>query len=458
MGATGATGATGADSTVMGPTGAVGPTGATGVTGSVGATGATGPTGAVGNDLVTNSYVAYPVTGDVNPAGFYVKTSPTNGTTTFSVDQNGKIVSTTSINVPTANHTTVIFADGSQQTTAYTGQAGGGTSNNGTFTTNVRLINGTLAAPALAFTNNTDTGLLLATQSTSLAQLGISANGTLALLVDKNTTSPQGALTVTGVSTFNSAAVAKSTLSVTGTTTLNGITTFGTNARMINGTYAAPAIAFTNNTDTGLTLATQSTTSPQLGIIAGGTLCLLVDKTNVGAQGNLSVTGTTTVGGATQINNTLGVTGTVTSNTPAGTASFVSTQGFKAIGPTFYFYNNGATTTPGFAGMGMPIVTMNAAQTATYVAGAWVAPRAGSITALSIYFDRTNSVSFQFRISIGGAPTTSLIQASTNAYQVFAKGTYAFTAGQVIQIQTSTPTAGAPTCVIFANFEVELGA
>ena len=140
--------------------------------------------------------------------------------------------------------------------------------------------------------------------------------------------------------------------------------------------------------------------------------------------------------------------------------SFVSGVGFHAITPTFYFWGNGGTTSATFSTMSMPVVATIGTQTASLTAGGWAATRNGSVTGLSVYFDRANTVSFAFRLIVNGVTSATLIQGTgSNSFQT-AKNTagFTFSAGQTMAIQYATPTPGTPSCVIFATIEVELGA
>lgn len=562
----GPAGPAGAASTVPGPTGPTGSTGGVGPTGVAGPTGATGPTGSVGNDLAVNSYTAYPINGDVNPAGFYVTSSSVNGTTLASVDQNGAIKGSslavtglttlgstivsgltntgteTVANLVLSSGGVITYPDGTTQNTASgasTGSGGTGTGTGAVAATSVEHVGpfGLSASGGTAKGVNGGTWTFVPETTVSLTGLSWFASATSSATVTPTMyslpinngqaagTVVQGFPAVT-VPTTGAGFVQKLTTPITlspsyiyymsfgasVSITVNGYiviaeATTGTTAASTtkylaaNNTTAAPAFSFTNQTDTGVLLTTQSTTNPQLGISAGGTLSLLVDKTTTAAQGAFTTGGNATIAGSItqtgglpstlsgglQINtpsttpsltNAFRVSfnsvsafavqpdvsyayNTLTSTTAAGTASFVSTQGFKqTVDMGTYWFNGAAPTTytPMFRALESASQTASGAMYAVFVP-----PYAGSVLGLSVY-GQTALASGQttnFCVYINGVASSMVISyssTSTNSqYVTAAKGAYSFTAGQPIIIYTKA-SAAAVTPAYSATITVEMGA
>lgn len=132
-------------------------------------------------------------------------------------------------------------------------------SNNVVVSNNLFVPAGTAAAPAVAFTGNTDTGLF----RSATATVGIAAAGTQKMTVNTTTVAVNAAITVANTSTVTGNATFSNTIAVTGNATFSntlsvaGVTTISSNAA-VTGTIILSSIAhqfasgftFTNSTAT----------------------------------------------------------------------------------------------------------------------------------------------------------------------------------------------------------------
>lgn len=317
-------------------------------------------------DFVANSYVVTPVSKD--SSAVQIRLNSSSGAQLFLVDALGDVTAAGTLGVTGATTLAALAAttatiSGNETiggTLAVTGQTTLGAlsvsslSNSGTAVAAAfDAGNGTASAPAYAFTTQTDSGMYVATASTTAAVLGLSVNATQALALSKTGAFVPGTLTVGGATTLAALAAASLTLSgnasvggtlaVTGATTLaaltatnlalsgtlgvTGITTLGvTNTGALtaasltsqgttqstghfvttNGTVSAPTFSFVAQTDTGMYLATQSSTAAILAFTVNGAQALAL------AKGGVMVPGTLAVSGATSLAAALAVTGAAT--------------------------------------------------------------------------------------------------------------------------------------------------
>lgn len=226
-----------------------------------------------------------------------------------------------------------------------------------------------------------------------------------------------------------------------------------------SGSMSNPGMAFSQNNTLGVFY---DQANLRMGLVINNTLVGFISAAGMNAQspssaGNAFTFYNNTGAAIGSVNNA----GTFTSLSAFGVPSFVSSQGFKYPLPQFYFWGNGGTTSTSYTFMSMPVVATIGTQTASFTVGAWTAPRAGSVTAVSVYFDRSNTLAFNFRLQIAGTQTTNVLNNVTgNNYATLAKNSsgFTFSAGAVIAGLYNTPTTGTPACVIGMNIEVEMGA
>lgn len=422
IGPPGPPGPTGADSTVPGPKGDQGDIGRPGPQGA--ASTVPGPKGDQGNiGPAGPAGPASTVPGPQGPAG-------TNGNTllyagydpTPALGNNNDFFINTATNTlygPKTSGTwpsTGVSLVGPQGAKGDTGATGAASTVPGpkgdTGAAASPAANGTEAAPSYSFTNNRDTGFYLATQSTTAAVLGASVNGVNVLKMQN------GSFTITGTT-------------YTGDISLGGgITQTGTNP---------------NSLGAGLVINCPTTTnsySNRFAVFFNGTQSFDVEATSINAAVK------------------------VVSTTPAGTPSFVSSQGFKSVVPTGTFWTaTSASYNAPTTNMIMWLPIIKADQTSSsYLSAYFIPPFAGSVVGMSALTNSalTSAQSAVITLAVNGAATAATITltnqgALTGTSTTFLKGQYNFAAGQslatFIRFNASTVAT-----VVSAYIIIEMGA
>lgn len=426
QGTTGNTGPTGADSTVPGPAGSIGNTGPTGSTGPTGApstvpgpTGATGIQGSVGATGPTGADSTVPgpagSTGNTGPTGSTGPTGPTStvpgptGATgaTGATGVAGSVLPDPSFNSvtiqPIASNANVsqLALKNSSGTSMVTADQNGNVVAAGNVTGARNLVaNGTAASPSGTFTNQTDSGYYLATASSSSAVVGFSVNGTNVLQLQSGQATVTGAMVAT-----------------------NGMLTnyFGFSSAYV-GTQIAVSSPYTASEYIGINLH--------------------------GSNNAQFAFASTRFLKATQFDTT------VTSNSAAGTPSFVSTQGFKQS----IFVGTLSNATLSVYG-GATTLFLSPNGLVNYL----VMPFAGSILSLTCCTTSPSAaVSFYVAkngVNIWNVPGTSLAGTTQKFYTSAAKGVYAFGAGDTLTLgATSNSASTAAGVYSTAYLCVEMGA
>lgn len=198
-----------------------------------------------------------------------------NSSGTYSLPSGNPVVSGTTIQPTWANTT---LSDLATEVTNSLDRNG-----RGAMLAPLQCSNGTVAAPALTFASDPDTGMY----RIGANNLGVAASG--AKVLDVATTG----------------------LGVTGTLSVSGVTT------VADGTVSAPGVSFSGDANTGI----YRIGANNLAIAADATKIVDVTSSGVAVTGTLSSTGVLTVGGFTSSANIA-----FTGSDPASTAAFSSTQ------------------------------------------------------------------------------------------------------------------------------------
>jgi hypothetical protein len=375
------------------------------------------------------------------------------------------------------------FGDGTSLTTAALGSSP-------TYTAS----GGSLATPAFSFTANTDSGLYLKTSSTSAAVTSMSVNGTDSMTWSKTGVTIPGAFGATGTATFAGAVVAASAtingnivasaggsatspvinlsgsspgsgiwyststpvginFTLAGTTQLSlqsGIASFngsvqGQYIRATNGSASSPAISNQSGGSTGMYFPTVNSWA----LIAGASGSGVVQVQGTGTALTLSTPVT--------VQSTMATQGTVTSSTAAGTPSFVSTQGFKAIVEGSYWRTS-------YAANAVWTVTRTQFDTNAGTSAAsdlhFGCTFAGSVVGLClVQYGSSTGTSTLNVIKNGSSSNLISWSPGTNNTGVpytisYAKGTYAFAANDVLTFTTSNSAAGEIKIEMWAYIEM----
>lgn len=417
IGPPGPPGPTGADSTVPGPKGDQGDIGRPGPQGA--ASTVPGPKGDQGNiGPAGPAGPASTVPGPQGPAG-------TNGNTllyagydpTPALGNNNDFFINTATNTlygPKTSGTwpsTGVSLVGPQGAKGDTGATGAASTVPGpkgdTGAAASPAANGTEAAPSYSFTNNLDTGFYLATQSTTAAVLGASVNGVNVLKMQN------GSFTITGTT-------------YTGDISLGGgITQTGTNP---------------NSLGAGLVINCPTTTnsySNRFAVFFNGTQSFDVEATSINAAVK------------------------VVSTTPAGTPSFVSTQGFKFnidAGTLYYSSTTAPTAGTQFA---RSVTLSPGGTTVGLINKSFISPFAGSVVGYSVYLAQALTVTTFISVLVNGTSTAVLTLAAgtTTGTLTFPKGTYSFPAGGYVYMRGNFSSASAGANVLLAgDIAIEWGA
>lgn len=198
---------------------------------------------------------------------------------------------------------------------------------------------------------------------------------------------------------------------------------------------------------------------------SAGTVTFSADSGgNVTALGTLKVTGAATLGVTTH-------SGTVTSNTAAGMPSFVSSQGFKSVVPAGNYWLSNSVSSTAWQTLFQPVVPQAQNVAASLMPNVWIAARAGSVTAMSVYAPTlpTNGVTYSLRMTVDsgtGSSTNSQAMLVVNAASTtrvsvpIPKGTanFTFPANAFVYMQVAASSAVTGTVLLQGWFEVELGA
>lgn len=414
-----------------------------------------------------------------------------SGTTTLAATSTGALTPTTitASGAATATALTIsasggklTFGDGTVQTTAYTGASGTSSSSNSTGSSYAESyvgpwgVNKALTANSAQYAYCTTQALAqyIYAPRNAVQLVGVSyfAYGSAATNVTINVSYYGSTVSgsATSLTTFSAQAVSTAGNSVyqtlstpitltagncyfinvtsSGSTTVNleGYLVINTPLTLAsasqapsfsagNGTDAAPAYTFANQTDTGLALPTASTTAAQMDLAVNGAQVLALKKTGVTAPVP------------------------ITSSTAAGTPSFVSTQGFKSSIDMGTFWSNGTMPTSNTQ-LVKPVYSSSGG--AQMMAAAWLAPFSGSVVGLSGYANGSfaSGTTVTLTVRIGGTLqnlTTTLDSSGNGNFTTAAKGTYSFSAGNGLAVFIS----GSSSTInqsFSASIVVEMGA
>jgi hypothetical protein len=329
----------------------------------------------------------------------------------------------------------ITFADGTTQTTA------AGAASAGSAAVFTATSNGSAAAPAFTFTNSTSTGLWLVPSGPSLVA---TVGGTNTVTFGKGSVNVSGTLSTTGAATFNGLVNLAAGASLGG----NIVATNNSLVQVGVGSNTLPALSSYNNTNTGIFFndgsVSNTGTASRVGITVNGTQTANFTPSTTALTSSLSVSGTQTFTGATThtaavtCNNTLSVAGTqtftgatthaatVTSTTPAGTPSFVSSQGFvtSAYGGGYACSATAAPTTP----QGLyTTVTFPDGTSPQVVGRSYINERgAGSVVGFHFYLQNPLTTTCQVRMNVNGTntPYVTIAAGSTTASVAYTKGQY----------------------------------
>jgi hypothetical protein len=307
------------------------------------------------------------------------------------------------------------FGDGTTQTTA------AAASSSGSAATYSATSNGTVSAPAFTFSAANSTGFYLSSATTANPTVSATAGGTLAVTFTKTGSifaQPAG---------FNAQLTANANI----VAAANIVGASGTQIQSGTGSATTPSFSNASNTNTGIFFGTGTGTGSNVFVSVNGNLTAnfsatslalqnALSATNLTASGTLSVTGTQTFTGATTH------AATVTSTTPNGTPSFVSSQGFvtSAYGGGYACSATAAPTTP----QGLyTTISFPDGSTPQVVGRSYINERgAGSVVGFHFYLQNSLTTTCQVRMNVNGTntPYVTIAAGSTTASVSYAKGAY----------------------------------
>jgi hypothetical protein len=388
---------------------------------------------------------------------------------TFNVTGNSTLAGTLKTgSITLGTNGTLTFADGTTQSTAAGAAAAAGSA--ATFTA---TSNGSATAPAFTFSNSTNTGFWLVSSG---PQLIATVGGTNTLTLNKGSVNVSGPLSTSGTLNVTGLATLSGGASVQGSVVASTVLQGG------NGSVGAPMLASQSNTNTGIYFDSATGTQSRMYVGLNGTLAASFlpggQLTMVGPVSASQFTGQSyaatntngstgsvqfgiantnglyintatscnpvvglSQGGSTLLsgnNNGLTVpvsssftapathTATVTSTTPAGTPSFVSSQGFN--GPVYGGgYACSATAAPTTPQGLYTTITFPDGSNPQVVGRSYINEKgAGSVTGFHAYLQNPITTTCMVRMNVNGTntPYITIAAGSTVNSIPFNKNTY----------------------------------
>lgn len=292
---------------------------------------------------------------------------------------------------------------------------------------------GTAAAPSFGNVANNNTGLFFGTGTGTGSNVFVTVNGTQTANFSNTSLALQNNLIVTGSASASSASIS------------NGVT-----AGSVTSNSGMTAVLYTPTSSAGSATAVQygfpgqtfgywiNGSSSTMGWSVNGANVLTGSSVGIQVPLASTFTGVTTHNGAVNCASTLSVTGTqtfsgatthaatVTSTTPAGTPSFVSSQGFvtSAYGGGYACSATAAPTTP----QGLyTTITFPDGTSPQVVGRSYINERgAGSVVGFHFYLQNALTTACQVRMNVNGTntPYVTIAAGSTTASVSYAKGAY----------------------------------